>query len=203
MLQRLKLQSPKLQNLKLQSLKNATKKRWFWRGITILVLILIILLGTVTAELFVWPATGSMPAKVDAIVVLGGQGDRLDYAMQLARENRAPYLVLSRGLGYLPPGICTEHVGSATVICFQPNPYTTQGESEAFAKLAKQYSWRSVALVTSQEQAWRARLWFGRCDPSGQFYSVGPKIPLSAVIPGGVIYEWGATVKAEVFNRSC
>jgi hypothetical protein len=94
-------------------------------------------LGTVTARLFVWPATG-MPAKVDAIVVLGGPGDRVDYAMQLARENRAPYLVFSKGLGWLPPGICTEHVGSATVLCFQPNPDTTQGESEAFAKLAEQ-----------------------------------------------------------------
>jgi hypothetical protein len=28
--------------------------------------------------------------------------------MQLARENRAPYLVFSRGLGWLPPGICTD-----------------------------------------------------------------------------------------------
>ena len=134
MLQRLKLQSLKLQRLKLQSLKTATKKRWFWRGITIVVLVLIILLGTVTAQLYVWPPTG-MPAKVDVIVVLGGSGDRLDYATQLAREDRAPYLVLSKGLGWLPPGICTEHVGSATVLCFQPNPATTQGESEGFAKL--------------------------------------------------------------------
>lgn len=202
MLQRLKLQRLNLQSLNLQSLKDAAKKRWFWRGITILILVLIILLGTVTARLFVWPTTG-MPAKVDAIVVLGGPGDRVDYAMQLARENRAPYLVFSKGLGWLPPGICTEHVGSATVICFQPNPDTTQGESEAFAKLARQYSWRSVALVTSQEQAWRAKLWFNRCYPSGQYYSVGPKLSLSMVIPNGVIYEWGATVKAEVFDRSC
>ena len=84
-----------LQRLKLQSLRNATKKRWFWRGITILVLVLIILLGTVTARLYVWPPTG-MPAKVDVIVVLGGPGDRVDYAMQLAREDRAPYLVFSK-----------------------------------------------------------------------------------------------------------
>jgi uncharacterized SAM-binding protein YcdF (DUF218 family) len=196
------LQRLKLQPLKLQSLKTATKKRWFWRGITIVVLILIILLGTVTARLYVWPPTG-MPAKVDVIVVLGGSGDRLDYATQLAREDRAPYLVLSKGLGRLPPGICTEHVGSATVLCFQPNPDTTQGESEGFAKLAEQHSWHSVALVTSQEQAWRAKLWFNRCYPSGQYYSVGPKLSLSAVIPSGIIYEWGATVKAEVFDRSC
>lgn len=170
------LQRLKLQRLNLQSLKDATKKRWFWRGITILVLVLIILLGTVTARLFVWPATG-MPAKVDAIVVLGGPGDRVDYAMQLARENRAPYLVFSKGLGWLPPGICTEHVGSATVICFQPNPDTTQGESEAFAKLARQYSWRSVALVTSQEQAWRAKLWSTAATPLASTTASGRSSP--------------------------
>ena len=116
---------------------------------------------------------------------------------------RRSALLSSKGLGWLPPGICTEHVGSATVLCFQPNPDTTQGESEGFAKLAKQHSWRSVALVTSQEQAWRAKLWFNRCYPSGQYYSVGPKLSLSMVIPSGVIYESGATVKAEVFDRSC
>ena len=195
------LQRLEFRRLKLQSLKSTTKKRWFLRGVTILILVLIILLSTVTARLFVWPATG-MPAKVDAIVVLGGPGDRVGYAMQLAREDRAPYLVFSKGLGWLPPGICTEHVGSATVLCFQPNPDTPQGESEGFAKFAKQHSWRSVALVTSQEQAWRAKLWFGRCYPSGQYYSVGPKLSLGMLIPG-VIYEWGATVKAEVFDRSC
>jgi uncharacterized SAM-binding protein YcdF (DUF218 family) len=176
------------------------RKRWRWIALSS-VLVLIIAFCAVSARLFVWPATG-MPARVDAIVVIGGPGDRVDYGMQLARENKAPYLVFSKGLGWLPPGICTQHVGSATVICFQPDPDTTQGESEGFARLAKQYDWHSVAVVTSQEQAWRAKLWFGRCYP-GQIFSVGPRLSLGTVIPGGVLYEWGATVKAEVFDRSC
>jgi uncharacterized SAM-binding protein YcdF (DUF218 family) len=192
----------------LQRLKGLPHKGWRWmprkrwhRIVLSSVLVLIIAFCAVSARLFVWPPTG-MPARVDAIVVIGGPGDRVDYGMQLARENKAPYLVFSKGLGWLPPGICTQHVGSATVICFQPNPDTTQGESEGFARLAKQYDWRSVAVVTSQEQAWRAKLWFGRCYP-GQIFSVGPRLSLGAVIPGGVLYEWGATVKAEVFDRSC
>jgi uncharacterized SAM-binding protein YcdF (DUF218 family) len=189
-----------LQRLKALPLKALPRRRWLWIALTT-VLVLIIAFCAVSARLFVWPATG-MPARVDAVVVIGGPGDRVDYGMQLARENKAPYLVFSEGLGWLPPGICTQHVGPATVICFQPNPDTTQGESEGFARLAKQYDWRSVAVVTSQEQAWRARLWFGRCF-SGQVYSVGPRLSLGTVIPGGVLYEWGATVKAEVFNRSC
>ena len=39
-----------------------------------------------------------MPAHVDAIVVLGGPGGRLDYALRLANEYRTSHLVLSRGL---------------------------------------------------------------------------------------------------------
>jgi hypothetical protein len=37
-----------------------------------------------------------MPTTVDAIVMLAGPGDRLPAALQLAREHRAPVLVVSR-----------------------------------------------------------------------------------------------------------
>jgi uncharacterized SAM-binding protein YcdF (DUF218 family) len=181
-----------------QRLKFLVSKRWRW--ITTLVVVIVIAFCAVTAQLFVWPSSG-MPARVDAIVVIGGLGDRVDYGMQLAREDKASYLVFSKGLGWIPPGICTESVGSAKVVCFQPNPDTTQGEAEGTARLAKQYGWRSIDLVTTRDQAWRARLWFGRCF-TGQIYST--TAPLSfgrtlATIP----YEWAATIKAEVFNRSC
>jgi len=182
----------------LQRLKFLVGKRWRW--ITALVAVLIIAFCVLSAQLFVWPSTG-MPVRVDAIVVIGGLGDRVDYGMQLAREDKASYLVFSKGLGWIPPGICTESVGSAKVLCFQPSPDTTQGEAEGTARLAKQYGWRSIAVVTTRDQAWRARLWFGRCF-TGHIYSA--TAPLSwaralTVIP----YEWGATVKAEVFDRSC
>lgn len=138
---------------------------------------------------------------MDAIVVIGGLGDRIDYGVHLAREDKARYLVLSKGLGLLPPGICGQHVGPAKVLCFQPDPHTTQGEAEETARLAKQYGWRSLALVTTRDQAWRAKLWFGRCF-TGQIYST--TAPLSWYsLPPAIPYEWGATIKAELFNRSC
>ncbi len=49
-----------------------------------------------TARLFVWPASG-MPARVSAIVMLAGPGDRLQAALRLAREGRAPFLLVSTG----------------------------------------------------------------------------------------------------------
>lgn len=142
-----------------------------------------------------------MPARVDAIVVLGGLGDRAPYGVKLAREDRASYLVFSKGLNWIPPGICTQHVGTAKVVCFQPDPDTTQGEAEGTARLAKRHDWRSIVLVTTRDQAWRAKLWFGRCF-SGQIYN--STAPLSWYkLPTAIVYEWGATIKAEVFDRSC
>ena len=170
------------------------------RLIVAVVCVLFAAFCTVSALLFIFPTTG-MPARVDAIVVLGGTGDRLDLGMQLAKDGKAPYLVLSKGLPWLPPGICAQHVGPATVICFQPNPDTTQGEAEGAALLARQHGWRSLVLVTTRDQVWRAHLRFQRCY-QGQIYGVGSQISWYQW-PFAIAYQSVATVKAEIFQRSC
>lgn len=153
-----------------------------------------------SALLFVFPETG-MPTRVDAIVVLGGEGSRLDLGVQLAQEDKASFLVLSRGLPWLPPGICTQDVGPAKVICFKPNPATTQGEAQDATKIAKRYGWTSLVLVTSQDQVWRAHLRFQRCY-SGNIYSAA--VPISWYRwPYAVLYQWAGTAKAEILQRSC
>jgi uncharacterized SAM-binding protein YcdF (DUF218 family) len=154
----------------------------------------------VTARLFVFPATG-MPARVDAIVVLGGQGSRLDLGMSLAAADRSSFLLLSEGLPWIRPGLCGEHSGSVTIICFQPVPDTTQGEAEYAARLAKQHNWHSLALVTTPDQVWRAKLRFQRCY-SGTIYAATTPLPKSQW-PLMIAYQWAATIKAEVVNRDC
>lgn len=182
----------------LQRLKVVVGRRWRW--ITALILVVVAGLAALNAELFVWPSTG-MPARVSAIIVIGGRGDRVPTGIKLAQEDRASYLVFSKGLNWIPPGICTQHVGSATVLCYQPVPSTTQGEAEGAARLAKRYGWRSIVLVTTPDQAWRARLWFGRCF-TGPIYNMTSPLPKRQE-PAAIVYEWGATIKAEVFDRSC
>src|SRR5580693_1553124 len=59
-------------------------------------IVVVVAFGLITARLFVWPAQG-MPARVSAIVMLAGPGNRLPVALQLAREHRAPMLVVSQG----------------------------------------------------------------------------------------------------------
>jgi uncharacterized SAM-binding protein YcdF (DUF218 family) len=141
-----------------------------------------------------------MPAQVDAIVVPGGPGNRLGTALMLAGQGRARYLALSEGM-FIAPNLCGTQVGSATVICFRPTPETTQGEAEATARLAKQYGWRSIVLVTTPDQTWRAELRFRRCY-GGKTYAVTTPLP-ALKWPLMIAYQWAATVKAELVNRSC
>ena len=124
------------------------------RRFLIVFVVLLAAFCTATARLFIWPTTG-MPARVDAIVVPGGTGHRVSAAERLAEQGRARYLVISQAQ-YVPPNLCGTHINTALVICFQPSPATTQGEAEATARLAKQYDWHSIVLLTTPDQTWRA-----------------------------------------------
>lgn len=161
--------------------------------------VLVVTLAVVTARLFVWPTQGA-PARVSAIVMLAGPGDRLATALMLARENRAPMLVVSQGhLGY--GGACPPPTPGVKTICFDPNPSDTRGEAEFAGQLAKQYHWNSVILVTTQAQATRARILMGRCF-SGSAYVITVPVPLSSW-PYQIAYGWGALLKALVLYRAC
>lgn len=162
-------------------------------------MILIAAFALVTARLLVWPAQG-MPVRADAIVMLAGPGDRLPAAVQLAREHRAPVLVVSRGWeGYGGP--CPPAIPGVKVICFDPNPGDTRGEAESAGKLAKQYGWHSVVLVTTPTQDTRARILMRRCF-GGSVYVVTASLPWDDW-PYQIAYGWGALVKALVLNRAC
>ena len=159
----------------------------------------VVAFAAVTARLFVWPAQG-MPATVDAIVMLAGPGDRLPVALQLAREHRAPVLVVSRGWeGYGGP--CPQPIPGVRLICFDPDPGTTRGEAEAVSRLAKRFRWRSLVLVTTKTQDTRARIIVERCF-SGSTYVITAPLPLSSW-PYEIAYQWAALGKALVVDRAC
>ena len=169
-----------------------------WRLVTVA---LVIVVGAATLRLFIWPDQG-MPTRVSAIVMLNGSGDRLDTALDLAWQHRAPFVVISRGSpGYGHGGDCAPSIPHVKVICFDPNPSTTKGEAEFAGRLARKYHWQSVALVTTTPQDSRARLRVERCF-TGPVYVVTASLPLSAW-PSEIAYEWAATVKAFIFQRSC
>ena len=170
-----------------------------WRIVLTAALVLFLAFVVATGALLVWPAQG-MPSHVSAIVMLAGPGDRLPVALDLADSRRAPVLVVSQGYeGYSGP--CPPRPSEVTLICFDPNPPTTQGEAEYVGRLAKQYHWTSVVVVASRPQATRARLLVERCFAGQVYLSTAPITPGSW--PYQVAYGWGALVKALVWSRSC
>jgi hypothetical protein len=171
------------------------------RRIVIALLSMLAVFGAATARLFVWPQQG-MPSRVDAIVMLNGPGDRLGTALKLAWAHRAPTLVISRGSQYWGHGsVCAPKIPRVKVICFDPNPETTRGEAEFAGVLATRYGWHSIVLVATTPQDTRARLRVGRCL-RGKIYVVNARLPPSSW-PEAIAYEWGATIKALVLQRSC
>lgn len=143
-----------------------------------------------------------MPSRVDAIVMLDGQGNRLTAALELAWAHRAPMIVIARGSKYWGHGgFCAPKIPRVKVICFDPDPSTTRGEAEFAGRLAKRYRWHSIVLVATTPQDTRARLRVGRCF-GGKIYVVNAPLPASEW-PGAIAYEWAATFKALFLQRSC
>ena len=161
--------------------------------------VVVVVFSVVTARLLVWPAQG-MPPRVSAIVMLAGPGARTRVALELARQHRAPVLAVSRGWqGYGGP--CPPPVPGVKLICFEPDPGNTRGEAEALGRLAKQYRWTSVVLVTTTFQDTRARILAHRCF-AGSTYVIAAPMPLSSW-PYQIAYGWGALLKALVVHRAC
>ncbi len=171
------------------------------RTAAVAVVVLAIVFSTATARLFIWPDRG-MPARVSAIVMMNGTGDRLDTALNLAWQHRAPFVVIARGSAYFGHGsVCAPRIPHVQVICFDPSPATTRGEAEFAGRLARRYHWQSVVLVTTTPQDSRARLRVERCF-TGPVYVMTASLPLRSW-PYELAYEWGATVKALIVGRGC
>jgi hypothetical protein len=88
----------------------------------------------------------------DAILILGGFGDhRYSYGSDLGRQGSAPNVVVS-----IPQGasdvwdrdFCAIPPPRLNVHCFFPHPLTTKGEGRELHRLATEYSWRTVIVVT-------------------------------------------------------
>jgi uncharacterized SAM-binding protein YcdF (DUF218 family) len=138
--------------------------------------LLLVLAGLVGAwlvacmVLFVWPRADDPPHHADAVVVLaGGLNRRLDPALALVRRGIAPVLVVSgafHGRRWKKARrLCRGEEGPTRfpVLCFEPRPFSTQGEARMIARLARVHAWRRVVVVTSTFHVTRARMLIRRC----------------------------------------
>lgn len=163
--------------------------------------VLVLLFTAATMYFFVWPDLPPLPARADAIIELGGPGDRDEPSLALARAGRAPVLVQSTVPAEAGTNRCLPPVPDVTIMCFHADPNTTRGEARAIGELAKKHGWRSIILVTSPDHALRARWRVSRCFAGEIHVSTSP-------LPGWywfrqVPYQWGASVKGLLFERAC
>ena len=158
--------------------------------------------AALTAREFVWPDLPPLPAKADAIVQLGGPGDRRLVAFDLYRQHRAPLVAISVSDDEYTTTWCGKGVyHSVPVLCFHSEPFTTRGEARTIGELSRQHGWRSVILVTTRDQAKRAELRVRRCF-DGDISVATARLPL-VQWPGQVVYQWGATIKAYTVETTC
>ncbi|WP_232374771.1 YdcF family protein [Mycolicibacterium mengxianglii] len=105
--------------------------------------------------------------EADAIVVLGGDTDgRIDYGLRLAREGYAHTVVISDSYPADDVTVrraCASGTPSITVICFVPDPWTTQGEAMFASRLARERGWSRLIVVSWNWHLVRARFIFHQC----------------------------------------
>jgi uncharacterized SAM-binding protein YcdF (DUF218 family) len=173
------------------------------RTVTAVLLVVVVVFSAFTARLFIWPDLDPLPSRVDAVIELGGPQalDRDRVALELVRAHRAPVVVQSTVIEEAGTDRCLPPVPGVTVLCFHAEPNTTRGEAEYIGRLAEERHWRSIVLITTPDQAWRARLRFGRCFPGEVYVATAPLPAVSwfKQIP----YHWVATAKAVIVERSC
>lgn len=109
--------------------------------------------------------------RADAILVLGGYGyKRYQYGLELGQHGWAPTVVWSVEPGG-PKGEWMATVCNSppfkyfkfTVRCVSADPQTTTGEGIELRRLAAEYGWKTVIVVTYRPHISRARFILQRC----------------------------------------
>jgi len=148
--------------------------------------------------LFVWPGT-ARPSPAGMVVMLNGPDDdqRRGLAFSLVEKGMAPVLLYSQGND---PYRCPRTL-PVRVVCFEPRPSRTVGELAFAIEYARSHGIDSMLVVAGHAQVTRARLMAQRC------FNGRVEVVAAAThwweIPAQVLYEWGATAKALVLDRSC
>ena len=168
-------------------------------------IVCVVVLGLAYAigiPLFLGHDNDSLPKGADAVVALAGSDNTLPAAQTLVGGGIAPTLVVSAERNDRDPArsrVCRKK--ASDVICIYAGSYSSAGEAKAVTELAKQRSWDTVVVVTSDYETLRAERAFDRC---GAFrvatYGVDEPWWRTAI---GIPLEWVKLGVSETVRRSC
>ena len=158
-------------------------------------LVLVVLVAAfVAASLWLFVLIPSdHPRHADVIVALAPSHSRIVEAEKLRHENVAPVLLVS-----LPPSSssCPAHA-----TCFHAHPYSTRGEAEAVARIARARGWTHVVIVSNRYHLRRARLLFRRCLHRSPAI-VAARTTVASYIEN-IPWEWVKLAYQLTFDRGC
>ncbi|WP_084495662.1 YdcF family protein [Nocardia shimofusensis] len=161
------------------------------RGLLCLLRLPLAIAATITAlalagiPVFVHPQLDPL-RPADAIVVLGGTPyERFDIGVDLARAGLAPELVIAASTGLDDPLMDRYCRGEYPfrVQCFEPRPWTTQGEAQEIRRRAESGGWRHIIVVTFTPHISRARYIIGKCF-DGELTMVASPAPTGLAYQG-------------------
>lgn len=163
--------------------------------------------GLTAARAVLFPRIDS-PERVDAIVVVAGAQDhRYVYARHLADEGVADHILVSQpsnetgSYAAALDSYCVRTPVSARdgrridVECFAPDVNTTEGETTAATRIARERGYESLLAVTYWGHVSRVRLYFEQCFDGPVYVSDTPR-PLSKSRKDALLHETGGYAKA-------
>ncbi|MCZ4540864.1 YdcF family protein [Dietzia maris] len=180
------------------------------RSTVVLALVLVLgllITGLTAARAVLFPQVDS-PERVDAIVVVAGSNDdRYVYARSLAEEGVADHILVSQ-----PPSATGRYAAaidsycaSTSVIardgrridveCFAPDVDTTEGETTAATRIARERGHSSLLVVTYWGHVSRVRMYFEQCF-DGPVYVTDTPRPTSISRRYALLHETGGYLKA-------
>lgn len=168
--------------------------------------VIVVVLTAARAVLF--PRVDS-PGRVGAIVVVAGAADdRYVYARHLAEGGVADRILVSQPSpggddsyftaidAYCENSPVIARDGRRVEIeCFQPDVGTTEGETTAATRIARERGYDSLLVVTYWGHVSRVRIYFEQCF-QGRVYVTDTPRPLSKSRKDALLHETGGYFKA-------
>lgn len=175
---------------------------------TLFVLVAIVVAGLTAARAVLFPQVDS-PGRVDAIVVVAGAADdRYVYARHLAETGVANRILVSQPSpsgddsysaaidAYCESSPVTARDGRRIQIeCFQPDVSTTEGETTAATRIARDRGYDSLLVVTYWGHVSRVRIYFEQCF-DGPVYVTDTPRPTQISRKYALLHETGGYFKA-------